>query len=131
MMEVRQKSWEQTFRSAPIGILAISALLGVAGLGLVGGGIYWAARGAAGWYAIATAFAVGPLMLYVAVRLIQFARWTWMVLITLLVLLFLSSIVRALTERGPPVAPLAEMVVELGCLAYLIRPHVRRQYLVS
>lgn len=110
-----------------MGVLALAALLGFMGAGFVLGGAYLVVAGEVGWVAAAAAGA-GPVLLYVALHLVRLTRWSWSALVLLFVLLILSSAARALGGGGDVAVPLVELGVELACLAYLLRPRIRRAF---
>ena len=121
--------WESWLRRAPLGVLVLSTMLGLVGSGFLLGGAYLAlARRDVGWAVWTGALAAGPLIVYVAVRLLSLAAWTWSTIILLLVLLLLSSGVRLAVTPGIPTVPIVEILVELGALVYMARPSVRRAF---
>lgn len=120
--------WGATIRAAPLGVLVIGAVLFLLGGMLVVGGVYLAlARGDTGWFAWACALLLGPVTVYVALHLVRRTHWSWLALVLLLGLLVASSLVRVAGSPSP-VAPLGELVLEVGCLAYLARRDVRRAF---
>lgn len=129
MMRGTGAVWESMLRRAPLGVLVLSTLLGLVGSGFVLGGVYLAlARRDVGWAVWAGALVAGPLIVFVAVRLLSLAAWTWSTMILLLVLLLLSSWVRLAVTPGVPTVPIVEILVELGALVYMARPSVRRAF---
>lgn len=128
-MKGRAAIWEQWLRRAPLGVLVLSTTLGLLGSGFVLGGIYLGlTRPDVGWAVWIGTLAVGPLTLYVGIRLLSLAAWTWTTMMLLLVLLLASSCVRAVFTPGTPTVPLFEIAVELLALGYLARPAVRRAF---
>ncbi|HET7321109.1 MAG TPA: hypothetical protein VFI96_01350 [Longimicrobiaceae bacterium] len=116
-------------RRAPLGVLVLGALLGFLGGAVFVVGSYLAlSRREAGWMAWGAALAVGPLLLYMAVQLTRLARWAWLAMVLLLVLLAGSSAVRLVITPDIPMAPLGELAAEGLALLYLLRPHVRRAF---
>ena len=121
-------SWQRV-RRAPFGVLALGAALVLLGAGFMLGGVYLAvSRPAAGWMPWAAALAVGPLLLYVALHLVRLSRWAWLALTALTALLLASALARLLLATRGPFAPLPELLVEAGTLAYLARPAIRRAF---
>lgn len=120
---------EQWLRQAPLGVLVLSTILAMLGAGFVLGGIYLGlARRDVGWGVWLGALAIGPLTLYVGVRLLSLAPWTWSTMMMLLALLLVSSCVRAVLTPGTPTVPLFEIALELAALGYLASPRVRRAF---
>lgn len=114
---------------APIGVAALAMVLALLGAGLLLGGAYLATvRRELSWIVHASALALGPIVLYFAVQLLRLARWTWLAMILLLVLLAASSAFRASVSGGLPTASVLELVVEAVLLAYLARRPVRRAF---
>lgn len=113
----------------PLGISLIAALLAMLGLASIGAGTYVLIATERGnpWL-VASALAAGPAILYLAYQLFRLAPWTWRTLIAVLVLLLLSSIIRLVVTPGLQVAPLSEIVIEIGSLFYLTRPRVRGRF---
>lgn len=129
IMKGRAAVWERWLRRAPLGVLVLSTLLGLIGGGFLLGGTYLAlARPHVGWGVWLGALAIGPLALYVAVRLLSLAAWTWLTMVLLLSLLLVSSGVRAVITPGTPTVPLFEIAVEVAALGYLLSPRVRRAF---
>lgn len=125
----RAAVWEQWLRRAPLGILVLSTVLGLLGAGFTLGGVYLGmARHDVGWGVWLGALAIGPLALYVGVRLLSLAAWTWLTMVLLLALLLISSCVRAAFTPGMPTVPLFEIAIELAALGYLLSPGVRRAF---
>ena len=130
LLKGRAAVWEQQIRSAPLGVLVLSMVLGLLGAGMMVAGVYQGlARPGAGWGGWLGAAAVGPLILFVSFRLLSLASWTWATLVILLVLLFISSCIRAVYTPGMlPAVPLMEIALELLALLYLASPSVRRAF---
>lgn len=126
----RAAVWERRLREAPLGVLVLSMMLGVLGAGIMVAGVYLGlARPGAGWAVWLGAGAIGPLILFVGIRLLSLASWTWGMLVVLLVLLLISSCARAVLTPGVlPTVPAVEIVVEVAALAYLASPRVRRAF---
>lgn len=121
--------WERWLRQAPLGVLVLSTVLGLIGAGFVLGGIYLGvARPDVGWGVWLGTLAIGPLALYVGLRLLSLASWTWLTMILLLGLLLVSSCIRAVLTPGTPTVPLFEIAIEVAALAYLASPGVRRAF---
>lgn len=121
--------WEEWLRRAPTGVLVLSTVLGLLGSGFVIGGFYLGlSRPDMGWAVWVGALLVGPLTLYVGIRLLSLASWTWSTMILLLALLLVSSAIRVVLTPGTPTVPLGEIVLEMAALAYLARPSVRRAF---
>jgi hypothetical protein len=116
-------------RSAPFGVLVLAAALGFVGVGFILSGIYLAFTSAGmrwpGWVMLLIA---APVSLYVAFHLVHRTRWTWSVMITSLVLLLISSVLRALFSSGIPTAALSEIALELLFLYYLTKPRIRAAF---
>lgn len=129
MLRERAEIWEQWLRRAPLGVLVLSTILGLLGSGFVLGGLYVGVmRPDVGWRLWLGALAIGPLTLYVGVRLLSLAAWTWSTMLLLLVLLLISSCIRAAITPGTPTVPLFEIALELVALAYLASPGIRRAF---
>ena len=130
LLKGRGAIWEQQIRSAPLGVLVLSMMLGLLGAGMMVAGVYLGlARPGAGWGVWLGAAAVGPLILFVSFRLLSLASWTWATLVILVVLLLISSCIRAVFTPGMlPAVPLAEIALELLTLFYLVSPTVRRAF---
>ncbi|HEX6926514.1 MAG TPA: hypothetical protein VF167_13925 [Longimicrobiaceae bacterium] len=125
----RIAAWEQALRRAPLGVVVLGTILGLLGAGSLLGGIYLAlARPDIGWRVWLGVLAIGPLSLYVAVRLVSLAAWTWSTMIVLLVLLLISSCARAWITPEIPTVPIFEILIELATLGYLASPSVRRAF---
>jgi hypothetical protein len=124
--QLAEPAWSELLRAPPKGVLIISAMLAVLGAGFVLGSAYLAfAHPQVGWLTLATGALAGPLTLYVAVHLLRLTHWAWLALVLLIGLLMLSSIWRLLVSPPPPVAPIAELALEIAALAYLLRKDVR------
>lgn len=122
-------SWSDAMRRAPLGILAMGALLCFLAAGLVLGGSYLAlSRPDEGWVSWAAVLIAGPALLYLGLHLTRLTSWAWLAMVLLLLLLLGSSILRAFTEPDAGVSPLGEVAVELAVLAYLARRPVRRAF---
>ena len=113
----------------PLGITLIAALLAMLGLASMGAGTYVLIATEPGnpWL-VASALAAGPAILYLAYQLFRLAHWTWRTLIAVLILLLISSIIRLAVSPGLEIAPLMEILIELGSLVYLTRPGVRGRF---
>lgn len=111
-----------------MGVITLSALLAILGGASLVGGLYLGLTGATAWPAWLTALVVGPVALYLAVRLLTLTRWAWLALVVLCTLLLVSSCARLLLLPGLYVAPVAELLVEVGVLVYLWRPAVRAAF---
>lgn len=122
-------AWGEVFSRAPIGVLVLGVLLSFLGSGIFLGGVFFAFGGTPGsWVAWLMMLLVGPLVLYVALHFLMLRHWAWLVIVLLLALLLGSSLIRTVTAEGAPVAPLAEVVVEILSLAYVVRPRVRAAF---
>ena len=122
-------TWPQRLRETPTGILLISAFLVVLGFGSLFGGLWVVmSQGDISYWAIATGVIGGPALFYLAYNLIHFARWTWMTLIALIVLMAASSVLRLLVDPGMGIAPTGELLVEAIAAYYLTRPSIRRRF---
>lgn len=114
---------------APLGVLVLGMVLALLGAGFMAGGAYLGlTRADAGWPMWLGALVIGPLILYVGVRVIGLAPWAWTTLLLLTVLLLASSCVRAIVTPTFPVVPLAEIAVELLVIGYLASPRVRNAF---
>lgn len=113
-------------RRVPLGVLVLGVLLLFLGAGLIVGAAYLLLTGAErrhlGWVTMA---ASGGVALYLSTAVLRTRRWAWTTILALLVLMLASSVARAVLSAAPPVAPLAEIVLELLGLAYLARRPVR------
>lgn len=122
-------SWTRAIRNAPIGVLALAALLCFVAAGSILGGIYQIASAAemgwAGWLMLLVA---APVTLYMAIHLIRRTPWAWSAMVMALLLLLLSSILRALFSPGVPLAAFGEIALELLCLGYLSRERIRAAF---
>lgn len=113
-------------RGLPLGVLLLVALCAMIGLGSLAGGVYLVlVSGTLSVWAGVVALVTGPILLYLGYHLLHLARWSWMVLVVVDGLLFLSSLARLALSPSQPVVPLAEMAVELALALYLTRPGVR------
>ena len=129
MWKGRAAVWERWLKRAPLGVLVLSGVLALLGAGFVLAGVYLGlARPDVGWGVWLGALAIGPLTLYVGVRLLSLASWTWSTMMLLLSFLLVSSLVRAAITPGTPTVPLLEIAVEVAALAYLASRHVRRAF---
>lgn len=113
----------------PLGITLIAALLAILGIGSMGAATYLllTTENANIWLA-ATAVAAGPAIIYLSYHLLRLAPWTWRTLTAVLILLTISSVVRLIVTPGLAIAPVAEILVELGGLYHLTRPRVRKLF---
>jgi hypothetical protein len=97
--------------------------------GSILGGLYLifsaAELGWAGWTMLLVA---APVTLYMAIHLVRLTYWAWTVMVIALVLLLISSVLRAFFSPGIPTAALFEIAVELLFLFYLSRAHVRTAF---
>lgn len=129
LLKGRAATWERWLRRAPLGVLVLSTVLGLLGGGFVLGGVYLGlARPDVGWRVWLGGLVIGPLTLYVGVRLLSLAAWTWSTMVLLLVLLLISSCLRAVLTPGVPTVPLVEIAIEAAALGYLASPGVRRAF---
>lgn len=130
LLKGRAAVWEQQIREAPLGVLVLSMVLGLLGAGIMIAGVYLGlSRPGAGWGVWLGAVAAGPLILFVGLRLLSLAPWTWATLVMLLVLLLISSCIRAVMTPGIiPAVPAVEIALELLALLYLATPAVRRAF---
>lgn len=121
--------WEGHLQRAPVGVLVLGALLFLLGAGLVLGGAYLGiSRPDAGLLPWVAALLVGPLLFYASLHLVRLTPWAWLAMVLVLVLLLISSVVRAVVSPQEPLSPLFEGVVEGAVLIYLARPHVRAAF---
>lgn len=128
-MRAARERWGEVFRRAPFGILVVSAMLALVGAGFVLAGVWQIAIGRPlGWWAVAAALLLGPLVLYVALHLVRLSHWAWLAMCALLCLLLASSVWRLLATPPPAASPLAEIVLEVLTLLYLYRRHVRAAF---
>ena len=112
-----------------MGVLVLAALLSFAGAGLMAAALYLAVtRAAEGWPLWAAALLFGPLLLYLASGLVRLARWAFLAMVALLLLLAATAVVRAVSSPSTWVSPLVELLVEAAALAYLLRPRLRRRF---
>lgn len=112
-------------RTVPLGVLVIAAFIGILGLGSVAAGVYLVVQERTiGLWAALTGLVAGPLILYLALQLIRLARWSWLALVVLVWLLFLSSVIQFVVAPGVVASQLAEIVVEVTLAYYLLRPRV-------
>lgn len=131
-VKLRGRDWARVFRRAPIGVLVIAALLFFVGAGFVIGAVVFAlSGGGGGWVAWLSLLGAGPLLVYVALSFVLLRPRSWYIIVTLLGLLLLSSLARAVAAAEPPISPLFEVVVELSSIVYLTRPRVRRAFAVD
>lgn len=113
----------------PIGIAALAAVSAVLGIGLLLGAAYLTvARRDLGWIVQASAFALGPIVLYYAVQLYRLARWAWTATVIVMLLLLASSIAGAFLGPGFPGESFLEILAEVLALGYLSRAAVRRAF---
>jgi|GEM_PF-6086895 len=127
--ERTRRRWAASIPEAPVGVLVLAAFLFFVAGGSLLGGIYLiftsAEIGWAGWSMLLIA---APVTLYMAIHLIRLTYWAWSVIMIALVLLLISSLLRAIFTPGIPTAALAEIALELLFLFYLSRPHIRRAF---
>jgi hypothetical protein len=117
------------FRRAPLGIVLLTCLFAMSGAGLMAGGGYVLLSGQSVTpWAGAAAILVGPAVLYVAYHLLRLTHWTWLALVMLTGLLFLSSVVRLIVSPGISVPAILEIIGELALAFYLSRPGVRQVF---
>lgn len=127
--EASGTGWTAAIRRAPLGVLALATFLAFLGAGFLLGGFYLIfAATALGWAGWAMLLLAAPLTLYMALHLVLLTRWAWSAMVFLLLLLLLSSLVRALLSPGVPVAAFAELVLEVLFLGYLLRPRIRTAF---
>ena len=113
-------------RSIPLGILIVTAALAMIGLGAAGGGLYLlVTRDAPTPWAAIVLLVLAPATLYLAYHLYALRRWAWLALLLLTGLMLVSSLFRLALTPGLVVAPIVELVVELGLLRYLTLPRIR------
>jgi hypothetical protein len=116
-------------QNAPFGVLVLAAALSFVGVGFIIGGIYLAFTSAGmrwpGWVMLLVA---APISLYVAFHLVRRTRWAWSAMVTALVLLLISSVLRALFSPGIPIAALSEIALEILFLYYLSRQRIRAAF---
>lgn len=122
-------SLQSAFARAPTGVLVIGTLLLLFGAGLIFTAVVLLISGRpVGWLLWSGLLASGPLAMYLALSFIHGRRWAWVTVTAILILLLVSATVRALASPEIPIAPFGEILVSLGCLAYLARAHVRRGF---
>lgn len=125
----RGASWADLIRRAPVGVLVMGGLLSFLAAGFVLGGSYLGlSRADAGWVPWVAVLFAGPVLLYFGLHLLKLTPWAWLATVLLLVLLFASSIARAVLAPETGFSPFGEMVVEAGWLLYLWRPSVRQAF---
>ncbi len=116
-------------RDAPLGILLIAALLGIGGAGAVMAGGYLALTGGgAALPSAGIAIIVGVAVLYLVSNLLTLARWTWVALIALVVLLLVSSVARLFLLPDALGVLLAEIALEIVIGYYLTRERIRTRF---
>jgi hypothetical protein len=131
-VKLRGRDWGAAFRRAPIGVLVIAALLFFVGAGFVIGAVVFAlSGGGSGWVAWLSLLGAGPLLVYVALSFVLLRPRSWYIIVTLLGLLCLSSLARAVTAAEAPISPLVELVLQVLSIVYLTRPRVRRAFAVA
>ncbi len=115
--------------STPFGILVVTAALAMTGFGAAAGGLYLLVTGSTStsWAAV-VALVLAPATLYLAYHLFTMTRWAWAALLLLTGLMLLSSVLRLVAAPGLTIAPLAEIVVELALLRYLMLPRLRTRF---
>jgi hypothetical protein len=125
----RARGWIRSVRSAPFGVLVLAAALGFVGVGFILGGIYLAFTTAGmGWPGWVMLFIAAPISLYVSFHLVRRTGWAWSAMVIALVLLLISSVLRALFSPGIPIAALSEIALEVLFLYYLSRPGIRTAF---
>jgi hypothetical protein len=128
-VRVPRDEWAQVFRSAPIGVLVLGFMLLLVGAGLMlGGAVFFISGQATSWPVWLVLFGAGPLAMYVALQFVSGQAWAWVTVVSMLVLVLASSLVRAVGAEVLPVVPLSEMLASLAVLAYLLRPRVRQVF---
>lgn len=121
--------WQRWLGRAPLGVLVLGMVLALLGAGFMAAGAYLGlTRPAAGWPIWLGAVLIGPLILYVRLRVIALAPWAWLTMLVLTLLLLASSSVRAAVTPSIPIAPLGEILLELGVIGYLLTPRVRAAF---
>ncbi len=122
----RARGWTRSVRSAPFGVLVLAAALGFVGVGFILAGIYLAfTSGGMHWPGWVMLLVAAPISLYVAFHLVRRTRWVWSAMVTALVLLLISSVLRALFSPGIPIAALSEIALEILFLYYMTRQRIR------
>jgi hypothetical protein len=125
----KRDEWAEVFRRAPIGVLVLGFMLLLIGGGLILGGALFVFSGRpSAWPVWIILFGAGPLAIYLALQFISGQGWAWTTVIAMLVLVLISSGVRAIRAEVLPVVPFAEILVSLAVLAYLARPRVRQAF---
>lgn len=124
-----QRAWGEMVREVPAGVLVVAAILAFIGVGTLIGGLYLiVVEAALEWAGWAMLLLAAPVSLYMAVQLVRRRRWAWRTIVFLLVLLLISSVLRAFVTPGVPAVAFLEIGIEVLLLLYLNRPHVRRAY---
>jgi hypothetical protein len=125
----RARGWIRSVRSAPFGVLVLAAALCFVGVGFILAGVYLAfTSDGMRWPGWAMLLVAAPVSLYVAFHLVRRTRWTWTAMVAALVLLLISSVLRALFSPGIPIAALSEIALELLFLHYLSRRRIRTAF---
>jgi hypothetical protein len=118
--------WAARLRAAPLGVLALAAVLVVLGLALFAAGAYHlVVHPGTGRVAGLSALLVGPLAVYFGVRLASLARWCWLAVMILFSLLLASSLSRTFLTPAFLGRAVAEVVLEGAVLLYFGRAVVR------
>ncbi|CAN5768699.1 hypothetical protein BH23GEM6_BH23GEM6_06470 [soil metagenome] len=127
--EPARRRWASSVPSAPVGVLVLAAFLFFVASGSIVGGLYLiftaAELGWAGWSMLLVA---APVTLYMAIHLMRLTYWAWSAIVIALVLLLISSLLRAIFSPGIPIAALGEIALESLFLFYLSRPRIRNAF---
>jgi hypothetical protein len=116
-------------RRAPLGVLLMSSLFSILGLGSAAGGAYLLLTGGAvSLWAAAIALVIAPTSLYFAYHLAGLAHWAWLALLAMVGLLFVSSVVRVAVTPGLQLHPFLEIAGEAIVAFYLLRPSIRAAF---
>jgi hypothetical protein len=125
----QREEWGEVFRTAPIGVLVLGFLLLVVGAGLIlGGAIFAFSGGARSWPIWVVLFGAGPLAIYLALQFVSGRGWAWVAVVAMLLMSAAASALRAFDAAVFPLAPVAEVLLSLAAVAYLMRPHVRQSF---
>jgi hypothetical protein len=125
----QRDEWGEVFRTAPIGVLVLGFLLLVVGAGLIlGGAIFAFSGGPRSWPIWVVLFGAGPLAIYLALQFVSGRGWAWVAVVAMLLMSAAASALRVFDAAVFPLAPLAEILLSLAAVAYLMRPRVRQSF---
>jgi hypothetical protein len=116
-------------RRTPLGILLLTAVLGVIGTGsTLAGAWVTIVEGGRSVGAGLAGLIIGPSIVYLAWSLLFRARWAWVTLLAVIGLLFISSVARIFLSPDAVGPAVLEILVEAVACWYLVRPRIRAHF---